>query len=682
MLAGIYQQLEEPNAGWNMAGGWVKPIGSKVVTELNLTGWTSRWTLSRSIDQENWEEQLGYDTASLYPVVGADGNRGPGGMPRVGVSNYIPWGPGAVESPLSDWGIDAKYSVAWRKGDHYFKFGVAHIRNKDVNYLYVPQGVGQTNFDGFATGQTTRAADGTINGATLGDPFADFLLGAPSSFAGNLLGGNGYGYPGGEGRFDQAHYAAFVQDEWKVSRDVSLSLGVRWEQARPPYYAGNRTGTYEKDFYYCGMDLSAGRWNPTQWYPEEFDILQWSGGDLSKTSIPYKNLDQRGCYEARWSYFQPRFGLAWKMFGTNKTVLRVGAGSSVDTEFGILRARTLGTNIGETNVVQTRGQVPVITFGQFKNLPTLATSSEYRSCYYNEMDWREGGVYSYNLTIQHEIFRNTMVEVGYVGNQARHLRNVMPLNTALPEGYDKARLIDGTPVPISGAPVTLPGSSVVFTGQRARRVYPQLVPNVMMQPDGSMHYDSLQTKMERRFEAGWALSAGYTWSKAMALNFNGNWLDTQTGVRYFERDQLSGPMDYDRTNTFYSSLIWELPFFKNSSGFTRAVLGGWEVANITTLTSGKTYPVNVGVDLLDLGARSNIWPDRVRDGSLPKDERTVDRFFDTSAFACSAPLCPTQVADVELRSGQYLPPAVARRRCAAGRLFFAQAIRDHGGTEL
>ena len=55
------------------------------------------------------------------------------------------------------------------------------------------------------------------------------------------------------------------------------------------------------------------------------------------------------------------------------------------------------------------------------------------------------------------LFRGTMVEVGYVGNQARHLRNVMPFNMAMPEGYDKVRLQDGTPLPISGAPVTLPG---------------------------------------------------------------------------------------------------------------------------------------------------------------------------------------------------------------------------------
>ena len=72
----------------------------------------------------------------------------------------------------------------------------------------------------------------------------------------------------------------------------------------------------------------------------------------------------------------------------------------------------------------------------------------------------------------------------------------------------------------SRARVTLPGRAL-FSPAEGSTPYPQLVSNVMMQPDGNTHYDSLQTKMERRFEAGRAVSAGYTWSKAMALNFNG-----------------------------------------------------------------------------------------------------------------------------------------------------------------
>ena len=163
-----------------------------------------------------------------------------------------------------------------------------------------------------------------------------------------------------------------------------------------------------------------------------------------------------------------------------------------------------------------------------------------------------------------------------------------------------------------------------------------------MQPDGSMHYDSFQTKVERRFAGGWALISGYTFSKAMAMNFNGNWLDTSTGARYFERNQLKGPMQYDRPHTFYSSFLWELPFFKTANGLKRTALGGWEFTNITTITSGQTYPVSVGTDYLDLApGRVAYFPDRLADGTLPKDQRTVDRWFNTSAFGCANAGCAT-----------------------------------------
>ena len=91
MASGIYQQFEEPAGGYNIAGGWVKPFGAKAVSELNVVVWKARWILSRSIDQENWEEKLGFDTASMYPTTLPDGSRGPGGMPRVSPTGYISW---------------------------------------------------------------------------------------------------------------------------------------------------------------------------------------------------------------------------------------------------------------------------------------------------------------------------------------------------------------------------------------------------------------------------------------------------------------------------------------------------------------------------------------------------------------------------------------------------------------
>ncbi len=103
-----------------------------------------------------------------------------------------------------------------------------------------------------------------------------------------------------------------------------------------------------------------------------------------------------------------------------------------------------------------------------------------------------------------------------------------------------------------------------------------------------MYYNSLQAKLERRFQDGVALTMGYTWAKAMALNFSGGW-GQWGGATEYERHNLKAPMAHDRSQTFYSSAIWQLPFFRNGAGLTRTLLGGWEATSIVTLTSGVPY---------------------------------------------------------------------------------------------
>ena len=169
-----------------------------------------------------------------------------------------------------------------------------------------------------------------------------------------------------------------------------------------------------------------------------------------------------------------------------------------------------------------------------------------------------------------------------------------------------------------------------WTGQLARRPYPQVIPNTMLRPHGSMNYNSLQTKLERRFSDGLALSMGYTWSKAMAMNYNGNWGDW-SGSRDYERHALRAPMQHDRSSTYYMSAIWELPFFKNAGGVTKSLLGGWELTGIATLTTGAPFRVFYGTDLWQQGGRSRRYTDRIKDGNLGGGA-TVERWYDTSAF--------------------------------------------------
>ena len=136
-------------------------------------------------------------------------------------SGYTGWG-GATESPLADWGLGFKYTASWRKGDHYLKFGVEHVRNLDVHYYWIPPyAAGGDGFNGFATGQLQYNPDGSFAGVTEGEGWADFMLGTPSSVFGNVL-----GIGENTGHFNQSHYNWFINDDWKVGPNLTLNLSL------------------------------------------------------------------------------------------------------------------------------------------------------------------------------------------------------------------------------------------------------------------------------------------------------------------------------------------------------------------------------------------------------------------------------------------------------------------------
>ena len=306
--------------GGQSAVGWVNPVGPNLVGELSVSVWDFSWRRFIPVEDRDWAQELGYDDAQLHPVYNPDGSRGLGGLPTLSPRGYSSWF-SAWNSGFGDKGFGLKYSLSGRRGNHYLKFGAEHTRNLDVTFSEnLVYGGGQDLYDGYATGQILRNLDGTITGSDVGEPWADFMLGLPNWVVGNNL-GLGYSF----GRYNQSHYNAFINDDWKVGPNLTLNLGLRWEQPRPPYYEGSPDDRFPTDYQYCAFDFSraSDRIDPVQLMPRDFDIAQWQGP--TSLAVPFENLPGRGCYEAKWSYFSPRFGLAWRLFGTNRTVLRLGA---------------------------------------------------------------------------------------------------------------------------------------------------------------------------------------------------------------------------------------------------------------------------------------------------------------------------------------------------------------------
>jgi hypothetical protein len=153
---------------------------------------------------------------------------------------------------------------------------------------------------------------------------------------------------------------------------------------------------------------------------------------------------------------------------------------------------------------------------------------------------------------------------------------------------------------------------------------------------GSLSYNGLIAKLEKRFSRGLTFLASYTWSHAIDnLDEVGN--GEGTGATYFwDRNQNRGPSLTDIRHAFIFSSTYELPFGKakmflsGANKLVDAVLGGWQLSGVFSKVTGEPLTVTTSGGLTNAGGADR--PNRIRDGALPASERTIDRWFDVGAF--------------------------------------------------
>ena len=616
MRSNVYEVFTELETGWQTSGGWVKPVGSNLVNEINFTGWKSDFG-NNSADTVDWFQEFGYDLAGQDGIfaIGNNGQRGPADLPSIGISGYSNI-QGQGEFDQGDWGFSIKETASWRKGDHYLKLGIETVRNMNVRLGWVRPGA-SIGFNGYQTGQITYGPDGSITGSTFGQPYADFLLGTVASAQSRITGGAGYGL-GNWGGYNQSSYSWFINDDWKVMPDLSLNLGLRHEIPLPEHWLENKGN--------CFIDVTGGRDNPIHMVPKGFpyDSPLVTNGQRDALVVPVVELDSHRCRPVPWQGFAPRVGIAWRMFGTNRTVLRAGGGMSFDQEYGGWKVGVgwVGPYVGTVRGIQPRGEAPQYMHGSFLNLPTTSAARVHSdgSYSYDGSGSQTGQVYSYNLSIQHELFDDTKVEIAYVGNQGRHMRNHRAWNVSQ----------------IAGQPIILnTGETIRAEGNRdQRRPYPLIATTLQIRFDGSQNYNSLQAKIERMPKDGLGISAGWTYGRVFATNYAGTYIAVVPNE--FDRTGLNTRTKWDRLHSYYTALTWRLPILGNATGLTKTLLAGWEATSVITAATGSPFGVRVGRDVNDIGSRRLLMPDRLSHGQLPESQRTVDRYYDVGAFAIPA----------------------------------------------
>jgi len=434
----------------------------------------------------------------------------------------------------------------------------------------------------------------TFDGTFSGYSFADMMLGTPRRYqlSPELF----------DPQFRYWEMMPWFQDDWRITSNLTLNLGLRYERVGRPVSKHNSISNVRLPPNGGQATLAlAGACAPT---PDRRCL----------TSLPTAIAQTRSTLETDNKNFAPGIGLAYKIGGSDRMVLRSGYGIFYQRET-INQNMFLSINppfvsfydffIDRSNFQDfdffdpTRGQPPGGV--QFTYIP-----EKYHDAY----------LQAWHLGLQRDLGRGVVLDIGYVGNKATHL---------------PAR--------------TNPNQAVIGPGPvDPRRPYTNIGVVKGNEPIGNSNYNGLHLKSEKRFGQGITFIASYAFSKGITDSQGAESGEFAVG----REPQISRNLKLNRglftanaRHRFVTSALYELPFGRGKpfgSGMRGAggrIISGWQLGGIATLQAGQPLGATLSFDNPNVG-EGDKYPNRISDAN--NGPKTVERYFNTSAFALPAPL--------------------------------------------
>jgi hypothetical protein len=405
-------------------------------------------------------------------------------------------------------------------GKHALQFGVTVQRN-DGN-----------NGDQYPTQGTYTFTNGLLS----------FLEGLPTSFSGVTPGA---AYDDHKG-YRKIYFDTYIQDDYKVTKNFTINMGLRYEILTAPVEATNRLSNFHYTYNAAGEIV--------------INTAPTLGG---------------AAYQSNPHDFAPRLGFAWDPFGNGKTAIRGGIGIFYDQDLQSPRFY-LGTNAPfapTVSVVNPLFPDPFIGTGGSAPLPSPSSL---------DTNWKTPTNVQWNFMIQQQVTSNSMFNIGYVGSEGSHFGRTFNANTDVPE-----YLLNGQVYAYD-----IPGSTIYFPAGQPK-LNPLLGTSRFVTTDMNTSYEALQSGYTQRLSHGFRAGASFTWSKALSTGpgFIASYANGETGVLEdpFNASLDKGLSPYNLVYNFTTNVTYDLPGPK--SGLSHKRFGGWQGGGIFTTHPGTPFTV-------------------------------------------------------------------------------------------
>ena len=514
-------------------------------------------------------------SATALGIPGININDRSGGLPGLTITGFQVLGDNSTypeNSQITTFQVDS--SVSLIRGRHTIKTGGLFLRHRFNGFSAFPTR-GAYDFNGQFSRQVNTAGSQTA--------LADFALGVPDSVNRNIL----------NGTFGMRRWtlAPYIQDSWRVTDRLTVELGFRWEVDAPPYDVNN---------HWSNLNVQSG----------QLMVAGINGNDRR-----LRNFDLNTP--------APRAGVTYALTSDRKTVLRSGFGISyVNMDAGGAQLyknppyffnQVIATNINGVPPITLSAGLPVPVPPNINDPVALSTGS------FNVWDQnlRQSAVLQWSFGVQRELRRDLVLDAAYVGTRGeRILVNSLNLNQSVPGPGD----------------------------QGARRPYFRINPNLVnvsyRTNSGDSKYQSLQVRLDKRFSSGLLFGVAYTYASYLSdvglVNGGGNG-DIQNHACVACN---WGPVPDDFTHVLTVNHVYQLPFGHDrahlKSGVLGAILGNWDINGIWSAHSGGRFTPVLGTNVSNSSGGGTQRPNRVLDGNLSADQRSITHWFDTSAFVTPA----------------------------------------------